>query len=154
MQDWTFVLTAIEHVSSHPERFSKELAAQGYTFRARLYCRQEHYKLAISDCDRALAFDERCAEAFSVRGRASSLLGKGEAALSDCTKAIELAGWPVHYYRRGLVHKQLGNYDQAFADFEQACQREPENMLFKQEHTELLMLRLVRMGVYAPSTSQ
>lgn len=146
MHDWNSVLMSIEHASSHPECFSKELAAQGYAYRARLSCRQENYKQAISDCDRALAFYNGCAEAYSVRGRAYSLLGKWTTALADCTKAIELEGWPVHYYRRGLVHKQIGNYDQAVADFEQACQREPENVLFKRERAGLLMLRLVHMG--------
>ena len=153
MRDWTQVLMIIEHASSHPERFSKELAAQGYAYRARLFCRQEDYKQAIADCDRALAFHHGCAEAYSVRGRAYSLIGKWTAALADCTKAIELEGWSVHYYRRGLVHKQIGNYDQALADFEWASQCEPENVLFRRERADLLMLRLVHMGVYTPSSS-
>ena len=93
MHDWTHVLMSIEHASSHPERFSKELAAQGYAYRARLSCRREDYKQAIADCDRALAFYGGCAEAYSVRGRASSLLGRWTAALADCTKAVELEGW-------------------------------------------------------------
>src|SRR5205085_3380196 len=129
-----------------------ELAAQGYAYRARLSCRREDYKQAIADCDRALAFYGGCAEAYSVRGRASSLLGRWTAALADCTKAVELEGWSVHYYRRGLVHREIGNYDQALADFERASQREPENVLFKRERAGLLMLRLAHMGVYTPSS--
>ena len=147
MRDWTWVLMAIEHASSQPERFSKELASQGYAFRARLYCRQERYTQAISDCDRALALDKECAEAYSVRGRAFSLLNKLTPALADCTKAIELAGWPVHYYRRGLVHKQMGNYEQGFVDFEQAYHQEPDNALFKREHADLFLLRLIQSGI-------
>ena len=154
IQDWTTVLMAIEHASSHPERFPNQLAAQGYAFRGRLHCRQEHYQQAVTDCDRALAFDNACAEAYSVRGRARSLLGKWSMALSDCTKAIELEGWPVHYYRRGLVQKEIGNDEQAFSDFEQAYRREPENGLFKKEHTELLMRRLICRGEYTPSPQE
>ncbi len=144
--DWTAMLEAIERASAHPQRFPKELAAQGYASRARLYCGQENYTQAIADCDRALAFNAACAEAYSIRRRAASLLLKWTEALADCTRAIELAGWPVHYYRRGLVHEQMGNYDQAFFDVERAYRQEPDNERFAKEYAQLLMLRLMRMG--------
>jgi len=147
--DWTYVLERIEHASSQPERFAKELAAVGYTYRARLYARCENYKQSVSDCDRALVFDPSYAEAYSVRGGAYNHLEKWIQALSDCTRAISLEKKAIHFYRRGLVQKQIGNYDQAFADFEQAHQDEPENGLFNKEYTQLLMLRLIRMGVSA-----
>ncbi|HEY7418770.1 MAG TPA: hypothetical protein VH593_26560, partial [Ktedonobacteraceae bacterium] len=154
IHDWTFVLERIEHASSQPERFPKELAAIGYAYCARLYARLKNYKQAVSDCDRALAFDASCAEAYSVRGGVYNHLGKWTRALSDCNKALELEKKPIHFYRRGLVHKSIGNYDQAFADFEQAHQGEPENELFQHEYIELLRVRLICMGIYGAPSSQ
>lgn len=144
LQDWTMILEAIEHASPTPERFSPLLAAQAYVSRARLLARAETYPEALADCERALTFEATCAEAYSVRGTILHCLGENEQALIDCTRAIDLAGWPAHYYRRGLVYKHLGQYEQAYLDVEQAHRREPENPLYQQEYAILLMLRLMR----------
>jgi len=144
--EWTQLLEVIEARGiQEGDAKSRLLAAQAYASRARLSARRENYAQTIADCDHALALDPACAEAYSLRGAALSHLSQTEAALVDCSKAVELAGWPVHYYRRCLVYKQAGEYARAFDDIEQALEREPDNPLFKQEHTALLMLRIVSM---------
>ena len=143
ISDWTSLLAMISDTSVS-EQFLKELVPQWYVCRARLYGRQGNYTQTVVDCDRALVFDPMCAEAYSVRGRASSFLGKSEQVLIDCTKAIDLQGWPIHFYRRGLVYKDAGVYDLAREDFEQAHHLEPENELFAKEYAILALLQLIR----------
>ncbi len=151
-QEWTHVLEDIETRGIPAgDQGSRLLAAQAYASRARISARQEEYAQTLLDCDRALTLDPECAEAYSMRGAARSHLGQTAAALQDCTRAIELAGWSVHYYRRCLVYKQAGEYARAFDDSDQACQMEPDNQRFQQERTDLLLLRLSKLGTHTPS---
>ena len=144
IDDWTYLLnTLVKQAQVQVDANLKSLISQGYVCRGRLNSRLGNYSLAIADCERALAVDVTCAEAYSVRGRAYAHLNANEQALLDCSKAIDLQGWPVHYYRRGLVYKEIGKYDLAYKDFEQAHRSEPDNELFSQEYDITCILRFL-----------
>lgn len=139
-EEWNRLLTLIEpQISPESDKDSLILAAHAYVSRARLSARKDEYSQAIADCDHALTFDPTCAEAYSMRGAAYGHLEQMERAVEDCSKAIGLAGWPVHYYRRALVYKRMREYQLALDDIKQACQREPTNQLFLQEQRAILM---------------
>lgn len=140
IQEWTRLLETIEtREFQEAEAHSQIVVAYAYVSRARLSARQGEYLQTIADCDRALTYDSACAEAYSMRGAAYSYLEQGTQAEEDCSQAIALAGWPVHYYRRALVYKRQKKYQNALDDIKQACQMEPTNQLFQQEHLCILM---------------
>jgi tetratricopeptide (TPR) repeat protein len=135
-------------------RTTPALVAPLYAYRALLYCRLEAFNLAVADCDRAMALDADCPEAYSVRGSAYRHLGEAERALSDSNRSIELDGRAVFYYRRALVHQQLGDYKQGFADIEHALSLEPANYQFNVARDELLLDFLGSLGLATPTTTQ
>jgi tetratricopeptide (TPR) repeat protein len=45
-----------------------------------------------------------------------SQLGEPRRALDDLDKVIELAPSQPHFFARGMVHRQLGEHDNALAD--------------------------------------
>lgn len=140
IQGWTRLLKIIETSGvQEAEAGSRIIVVHAYVSRARLLARQGEYLQALADCDRALAHDSACAEAYSMRGAVYSHMEQGTRVEEDCSKAIELAGWPVHYYRRALVYKRQKKYQNALDDIKQACQMEPTSQLFQQEHLCILM---------------
>ena len=145
-QTWTRVLKTIEtSLQPESEQASLLLAAQVSVACARLLARKGAFLQAIAACDRALSWDQNCAEAYSVRGAASGHVGQMDQAERDCRKAIELANWPVHSYRRALVYKRRGDYQRALDDITRACRMEPDNPLFRQERLIILMYWVGRL---------
>jgi len=59
-------------------------------------------------------------------------LNKFEEALQDANKAIDLRdNWVKAYRRRGSIHKELNNYEDAVRDFEKAYQLDKDDQEIK-----------------------
>jgi eukaryotic-like serine/threonine-protein kinase len=84
--------------------------------------RAGHWFASAFHLDRLLAADPREAALYVRRGRARFHLGRHAPALDDCTRAVRLGaaeGWA----ERGWAYAELGQWDQARADFAQALAR-------------------------------
>ncbi|HEY6455017.1 MAG TPA: tetratricopeptide repeat protein [Steroidobacteraceae bacterium] len=96
--------------------------------RARLYLSLAQPERALPDLDRVIANDSSDAIAWANRGVAKSKLGDFTGAVSDCTRAIELAPTVANRVNRGNAYATLHRDDEALADFDVALQADPRNL--------------------------
>ncbi|KAL5722047.1 hypothetical protein ACHQM5_005615 [Ranunculus cassubicifolius] len=64
--------------------------ANSYMKRAESYLECKSYNKAKEDCNSAIGLDNKCAKAYSLRGKAHQLLGCGKEANEDLKRAQEL----------------------------------------------------------------
>ncbi|MBI4677811.1 MAG: protein kinase [Elusimicrobia bacterium] len=85
---------------------------------------REDYDKAI---DRALGENPESAEGWSMS--AQNKLGKGDfaGAASDASRAIALGGGPEAYAMRSAANTQLGEYESAVSDAQEALKADPKN---------------------------
>jgi tetratricopeptide (TPR) repeat protein len=124
--------------------------------RGKLYALEERYEEALADFDDVLAHDPGCAEAYSARGLACAYWGRGEQALSDCNRALELEQAAYCYHRRGVAYTLLGDYWKALSDLNRALELDPANAQIHKDRTRArwpLILDLVRQGADLPPVS-
>jgi tetratricopeptide (TPR) repeat protein len=96
--------------------------------RALLYLSLAQPERALPDLDRVIANDGSDAIAWANRGVAKSKLGDVEGAITDCTRAIELAPTVANYINRGNAYATLHRDEEALADFDMALQAQPRNL--------------------------
>jgi len=77
-------------------------------------------------CDKAVALQPQEPEAYSDRALVRMALGRGEAAMQDYDKAIELNPTPEAYYNRAEAAARLGRLQQAVDDYSQAIRLRPD----------------------------
>src|SRR5262249_33253897 len=91
-------------------------AQQSYTNGVRSY-QSNRYEQAVLDFSHAVDLKPDLAEAYRMRGRAYSLLGDNDKAISDFTKVSALMpGDGSVLVERGFVHYGIKNPTQAMAD--------------------------------------
>ena len=90
--------------------------------------KQEDYKAAITEFDRALASNPDDLEALAGRGEAYYLLKDFDAAISDFDAVLARdANNAIFLFYRGTSHSELGEqYDKAIADYTRAISLNPE----------------------------
>ncbi len=97
-----------------------------YTFynRGNAYLIAEEYEAAFSDFDKAIKVDAGFKEAYLGRCIAENSLASFDAAIEDCTKALELGldvgDKAAAHYNRGISYMYVEKYDLALLDFQQA----------------------------------
>lgn len=75
----------------------------------------------------AIHLDESFALAYNNRGFAHYKLGRFDAAVADCTRAVELDPHLFYAYNnRGLAYFRSGNLEQAITDFQTAIHLNPQ----------------------------
>ena len=80
---------------------------------------------------RSLALDECSSVVYANRAMANIRLANFEAAVSDCTRALEIdPTYTKALSRRGMVHHRAGRYSLAEDDFQSCVSREPANKDF------------------------
>jgi tetratricopeptide (TPR) repeat protein len=101
---------------------------------------QGDYQGAIEDLSRALELDPlEPATLLRSRGLAWMRLGELERALQDTDEALRLAPHDaVAFNNRGVIYRDLGNFEQAEADFRQAIAIDP-NLSNPREHLAELL---------------
>jgi tetratricopeptide (TPR) repeat protein len=84
-------------------------------------------RLALKDCDRAIALKPVLAQAFNSRGLVYLRLKAFQKSLRDYNQAVRLwPGFSAALYGRGLVEVRLGQKTRAHRDFEAAVRRDPD----------------------------
>jgi tetratricopeptide (TPR) repeat protein len=96
--------------------------ASYYISRGLCYYDINNLELAIRDFNRAIDLVYPASyllfRAFALRGNAYEKKGEDREALQDYTRAIEINPEAVNiYYRRGLVNRNLKNYEESVEDF-------------------------------------
>ncbi|MFM6405409.1 MAG: tetratricopeptide repeat protein, partial [Microcystis sp.] len=100
--------------------------AAWYVNRGILYRRQQKYKLASYDYNKAIELNPNFAMAYNHRGVLYDHQQKYELALADFNKAIELnRNFAMAYYNRGGLYQDQKKYELALADYNQAIEINP-----------------------------
>ncbi|MFM6515768.1 MAG: tetratricopeptide repeat protein, partial [Microcystis panniformis] len=100
--------------------------AAWYVNRGILYRRQQKYKLASYDYNKAIELNPNFAMAYNNRGVLYDHQQKYELALADFNKAIELnRNFAMAYYNRGGLYQDQKKYELALADYNQAIEINP-----------------------------
>lgn len=94
---------------------------------ARKYAEADNLKAVIERCDKALALESKCSEAYSLRGWARRLTGDPVGALSDYERVIQLDPNNVQgYLDRASVNIDQDQHQQAFKDLDTALKLNPK----------------------------
>jgi tetratricopeptide (TPR) repeat protein/S1-C subfamily serine protease len=100
--------------------------AAWYVNRGILYRRQQKYKLALDDYNKAIELNPNHANAYNNRGNLYQDKKKYELALDDYNKAIDInPNFAILYYNRGNLYKDLQKYDLALSDYSKAIDINP-----------------------------
>jgi tetratricopeptide (TPR) repeat protein len=94
---------------------------------ARLYLQRRQFVEAAVEFDQAIPIGSEDAELFYYRGNARIAAGRGEEALTDFSKAVELdPSEPMYYTARGLALQRVrGDRVRARANFDEAIRVDP-----------------------------
>ncbi len=100
--------------------------AAWYVNRGILSRRQQKYKLALDDYNKAIELNPNFAGAYNNRGNIYYYQQKYELALADFNKAIELDSKSAEAYNnRGVLYSEQKKYELALADYNQAIEINP-----------------------------
>lgn len=109
--------------------------ANGYTMLGVAYFKKNDYDSAVSNLTRAIELKPKLAEAYGYRAEAYRLKGMLDLAVQDATRAIEIGGhnWTIGkaYSTRTKAYKELGDFEQADADFKKAVNLDPAYDIYK-----------------------
>ena len=102
--------------------------------RGMIYLEQGEYQLAIDAFDEAIRLDPQDAIAYYNRGIAYNGQGRGDTrgaarfnrAKQDFDQAIRLNPQADAYYNRGVAYRNLGQYENAIEDFDEATSLDPQ----------------------------
>lgn len=88
----------------------------------------DRHKSAIADFDKAIMLGFNAAEVYCHRAFANIALEKYDAAVPDCDKVIALKPDFVKdaYNIRGILRSELGQHDEALADYTEAIRIKPD----------------------------
>lgn len=94
---------------------------------------QSKYDEAIDLLTKAIDLNPLYADAYSSRGGLYEFRMHDRArALADYTAAISVSREPIHLINRGNAYYASGDYQRAFADYDAAAAREPQNAYYRQ----------------------
>ena len=113
--------------------------AAAYYYRGVAYAQLAKNRLALTDFDKAIEIEPAFAEAYLRRGEIYLRLNQPDAAESDHHKVVQLSTNEIQewggehprlgpiYFRRASAsaYQQLGHYEEAHADYEQAIALQP-----------------------------
>ena len=109
--------------------------ANGYTMLGVAYFNKNDYDSAVSNLTRAIELKPKLAEAYGYRAEAYRLKGMLDLAVQDATRAIEIGGNKrtigKAYSTRSKAYKDLGETEQADADFKKAVNLDPAYDIYK-----------------------
>jgi tetratricopeptide (TPR) repeat protein len=92
-----------------------------YVQRSWIYFRQQNYSRARQDCQSVKSFSSSCFWSSYMLGLIDSMSGAKDRAIGHFNQAIEISSNYVSArYHRGIIYHQLGDVDNAMADFEKA----------------------------------
>jgi tetratricopeptide (TPR) repeat protein len=92
-----------------------------YVQRSWIYFRQQNYPRARQDCQSVQSFSSSCFWSSYMLGLIDSMSGAKDQAIDHFNQAINISSNYVSArYHRGILYHQLGDLDQAMADFETA----------------------------------
>ena len=95
---------------------------------ARKYAEADNLKTTIEYCDKALALESKCSEAYSLRGWAREYTGDFNGAQCDYEKLVRLDKKNIEgYLGRASVKMRLHQIDQAHKDLNTALKLAPNN---------------------------
>src|SRR5260370_40128487 len=119
-------LEEIAHVVALKLRRELELSVETYTDIAKVEYRAGNFKMAITKCDSALAYNPQYGDAWVVKGMALAKLGEIEKALECYNNAAKFE--PANYWaflNRAELHHQHKRFKDALSDFSKAIELRP-----------------------------
>jgi tetratricopeptide (TPR) repeat protein len=112
----------IKDTAAGPERF----LACAYEDRGLAHAKLGKFRLAIDDCNKAIALDSTNANAYNIRGIAYAGLKELPLAMEEYNKAIALdPGYPSPYIQRAAAHYNMGKFRLAIDDCYAAISLDP-----------------------------
>ena len=109
--------------------------ANGFSMLGLAYFNKNDYDSAVSNLTRAIELKPKLAEAYGYRAEAYRLKGILDLAVQDATRAIEIGGNKrtigKAYSTRSKAYKDLGETEQADADFKKAVNLDPAYDIYK-----------------------
>ncbi|KAL0046712.1 hypothetical protein WJX82_008116 [Trebouxia sp. C0006] len=116
-----------EQVSNAPPQLLIHLA-QRLKSLGNTAVRQKQFQEAVKCYSQAIAAAERDAVLYANRSAAYLALYQYQAALQDAAKAVQLhQSWPKGYYRLGMAHMAMGDWDTAAAVLSQGLHLDTNN---------------------------
>lgn len=117
------------------ERLSEKVRANPnnamiYRNRGRAYyhARNENYKEALEDYNKAISLDPSRAKWYDERASILNLEDREEEALKDCDTAIRMDSKDGSFYgTRASIYDELGRFEEACKDYEKAAKFDPSN---------------------------
>jgi tetratricopeptide (TPR) repeat protein len=142
----------VEVLDAAPLVPDKELDAEAYLRRARLYARLERYSEAVTDFKQtgklAPQFEPKDASDYVLRGLWSTEGKHWERAVTDFTQAIALRPDARSYWsRRGYIHAEMAEWRKADLDYTKVTEL-PGSTAWEWYYHALLRLRLGDTGGY------
>jgi tetratricopeptide (TPR) repeat protein len=121
------------HVDEAERMWRFAVALQPFHSRAhvaisRLYLERRQYAEASAELEDAIPIGSEDADLYYYRGNARLAAGRGEQALTDFAKAVELdPGEPTYYTARGIALQRVrGDIERARANFDEAIRIDPK----------------------------
>jgi tetratricopeptide (TPR) repeat protein len=115
-----------ETVLPEDESVRQRRLAARQCHRGQVFQKEGDHDRAIAAYTAALAADPNCVEAYRERGQLLRLVRRLDEALEDFHTAIALEPDADLYFRRGVVHAEQRDFNSAFADFDEAIERDPQ----------------------------
>lgn len=101
-----------------------------YANRGLSYAMQKDYDEALRDFDRAIALDPGYMQAYYFRAFTHQKAGRFRSAVNDFSTALTMTTdegeTATIYYNRGRAYRELRQFDEALADYDQAIDRNPD----------------------------
>jgi tetratricopeptide (TPR) repeat protein len=139
IEQWSATLAELEQASACEAKKLPADLPRLYLYRGLLHARQQRYREAVTDCDRALRSFPDWAEAHSVKGLALAYLGDLDAGLLHCTRAVALEPGARSFHRRGVVYRMRQLETEALADFWRAWKLDPTDAQIRLDFWHMLL---------------
>lgn len=141
-EDWERRIPGCSAIIDNPAA-TPEQRTQAFALRALALSLKGQYERAIQDYDEALRLAPNFAVALNNRAWAFYKWGRGPDGLADVEKSLQLNPLSEHTWdTRAHIRQTLGNFDGAFADYEQSVNLGGERMI------KLYQCGLAAQGLY------
>ncbi len=111
--------------------------SEAFVFRSRayLYDAMERYDAAIADYTKSIALDRKGDIGLRIdRGKLLAKIGRDAEAVADFTQALAIDGnSAVAFHERGRLRYQLGDFEAALEDYDQATRLSPDDVEMKRD---------------------
>jgi len=130
------VYLATNQIGKAEVQFEKAINAEHGSFDAyhgfsRVFLKKKRLDVALTQCQKAIGFDNRRAEAFATQAEIYLQLGDDTRGIDSYCRAIQIESHEEakanYLYLRGVAYYSLNQFDAALSDFQKSCQLRPNH---------------------------